>query len=208
MTLGCDVVANAYGPNYRTGAGGGVSLTCGTLKGDGNISVRGGKYSDYYAGGGGRIAVVQTLATDFSAYGGTLDAGSYFCGPGTVYTKCAGSAGRISVGNAAWYDTGRTDFPMADDGDAAKAYRETELAVTTNAIVNILSDVMIRDLDLMSETSKLRLNGHTVTVRTPKHKGGRGWGRPGWTAKEAYAALVTEDGGRIVWLQGLALIIR
>ena len=185
----------------RTASGGSVFLTCGTLTGAGNVFARGGRYTSNYGGGGGRIAVVQTVAKDFSAYTGTLDAGSYYCGPGTVFTRSAADGGEVSVYNATWFSHGRTDLPMTADGDAAKVYRDVGLVVTSNATVCLLADMTVYDLDLKSTTSKIDLNGHTLTVRSSAHKKGKGWG-------DAYEKLVTESGGKIVWKGGMALIIR
>ena len=201
LALGCDIVADGSGSGDRTASGGSVFLTCGTLTGAGNVFARGGRYTSNYGGGGGRIAVVQTVAKDFSAYTGTLDAGSYYCGPGTVFTRSAADGGEVSVYNATWFSHGRTDLPMTADGDAAKVYRDVGLVVTSNATVCLLADMTVYDLDLKSTTSKIDLNGHTLTVRSSAHKKGRGWG-------DAYEKLVTENGGKIVWKGGMVLIIR
>ena len=207
LTLGCDVTADSFDDAWMSGTGGSVSLTCGTLVGPGNVSVRSGTSTSTYAGSGGRIAIVQTVAKDFAAWTGRAWAGNsgqtslYLGGPGTIYTKSAGGHGRIEIANGAYKASSYTDFPMADDGDAAKVYRDTALVVSSNATVYLTADATVYDLDLASEKSYVNLNGHTLTVLNSAHRNGRRWGAP-------YETLVKEDGGKIVWKGGFALIIR
>ena len=88
---------------YGTGAGGSVWLTCTTLIGSGAavISANGGECTNQAGceGCGGRIALCQTVATDFSAWQGTAEAhggsfGAWGQNPpgeaGTIYLQCAG----------------------------------------------------------------------------------------------------------------------
>ena len=208
LTLGCDVSANALDVgSWMSGSAGSVFLTCAKLVGAGSVSARGGIANETYAGSGGRIAIVQTEAKDFAAWTGRAWAGNsgqtslYLGGPGTIYTKSAGGHGRIEIANGAYKASSYTDFPMADDGDAAKVYRDTALVVSSNATVYLTADATVYDLDLASEKSYVNLNGHTLTVLNSTHRNGRRWGAP-------YATLVKEDGGKIVWKGGFALIIR
>jgi len=90
--------------DYRTGeydgaAGGSVWLTGARLTGSGTVSVNGGFATYGYSGGGGRLAVHLTEATDFSDWHGDLTArggksGSTKNGPhgpaGTIYLQTAG----------------------------------------------------------------------------------------------------------------------
>jgi len=88
------------------GSGGGVFLRCGTLTGCGAVSVNGGQ--NRVGGNAGRIAVHQTVATDFAAFTGTLSARVFGAdvqgpGPGTVYLRTAGQRleeGTLIVDNA------------------------------------------------------------------------------------------------------------
>ena len=122
-------------------------------------------------------------------------------GPGTIYRKSAKGAATIEIANATYTANSYTDFPMADDGDAAKVYRDTALVVSSNATVYLTADATVYDLDLASTKSFVNLNGHTLTVLNSTHRNGRRWGAP-------YATLVKEDGGKIVWKGGFALIVR
>jgi len=70
-TLRLDGVVRANGyltASYGPGAGGSAWLTAGTISGAGSVSA----YSPFYNGGGGRISLVQTAATDWTAFTGTI----------------------------------------------------------------------------------------------------------------------------------------
>ena len=87
-----------------SGSGGSVWITCATLMGSesGVIDVSGGQCKHGRSGGGGRLAVHQTTATDFSAWHGKLlahggliekdapDANLLVGGSGTIYLQAAG----------------------------------------------------------------------------------------------------------------------
>ena len=208
LTLGCNVTANSpNSPSWESGSGGSVFLTCGTLTGPGNVTASGGSAGETYAGSGGRIAIVQTEAKNFAAWTGSAWAGNsgqtgyYLSGPGTIYTKSADGHGWIEIANGAYKASSYTDFPMTADGDAAKVYRDTALVVSSNATVYLTKDATVYDLDLAGTKSFINLNGHTLTVLNSTHRNGRRWGAP-------YATLVKENGGKIVWKGGFALIVR
>lgn len=44
-------------------------------------------------------------------------------------------------------------------------------------------------------------DGHTLTIRSATHWKGKGWG-------DTYENLVIENGGKIVWSTGLAVLVR
>ena len=69
--------------NYGNGSGGSVWLTVGTLAGTGTVSVVASDDQRY--GGGGRVAVKETTATDFASFTGTIS-----CDNGTLYQEHKG----------------------------------------------------------------------------------------------------------------------
>ena len=201
------IVADAKHNVDRSSAGGSVWITCGKLSGSGPITADGGRSTGNHAGSGGRISIEETCADDFAAFTGIIRATcdtrntSIAAGPGTIRLK-AKTVDEIRAGNLlALSATSYTDFPMPDDGDAAKVYRDTALVGVTNMTFWLTADATVFDLDLRDKTTKINLNGHTLTVRSSAHKKGKGWG-------DKYAKLVTENGGKIVWKGGMALIIR
>ncbi len=205
-TLTLDGVINANGlDNPRSGSGGSVYITCARLSGPGVVTANAGYANDNYSGGGGRIAIVQTAARDFSAFTGHVAAinnyRSVASGAGTVFKKSVGEGGTVVVSNTFFCAVAITEFPMAADGDPATAYKDVSFVVPTNATLSLVADCTIADLDLQSLTSKIELNGHTLRVKSPKHNKGRGWGA-------SYQSLVTEDGGAILWQPGFAITVR
>jgi hypothetical protein len=101
-TVDGTIAANGTGSG-RTGAGGSVWLTTGTLSGGGTLSADGGGTTSYGAGGG-RVSVVLTSGSTFgnvsmTAYGFGASA-TLIGGPGTVYTETSGGANRtVTVDN-------------------------------------------------------------------------------------------------------------
>ena len=79
------------------GAGGSVYLGCGALRGNGIIRANGGLSTppNHSPGGGGRVALIQTSATDFSGYTGAIETYTgntnlnYAC-CGTIYLEKQG----------------------------------------------------------------------------------------------------------------------
>lgn len=94
-TIGSDALYCTY---YGGGAGGSVWITCAKLMGSGSVSASGTTSAHGVTGCGGRIAVWQSEATDFSAWTGKLmatggPAGSIGLGSGaagTVYLQAKG----------------------------------------------------------------------------------------------------------------------
>ena len=98
LTVEGDVTAcGASSTGYYTGAGGSVWLTCGTLAGGGAVKANGGNGPSGILGSGGRVAVYQRTAADWSAFEGLVQAyggstGTSYSGPGTVYKVTAAEA--------------------------------------------------------------------------------------------------------------------
>lgn len=209
MTIGgtINVDSVAY---TESGSAGSVWLTCGVLAGWGTITANGGNSSKTSAGSGGRIALVETAAEDFSRFAGTVEAG-FSCnistvadgnrgGAGTIYRK-AKNVNEVSVSSSVEAPASYTDFPMPDDGKAKSVYRETTFVGEKNMTYFLTANTTIYDLDLRSSTAKIDLNGHTLKIRSSKHRDGKGWA-------DDLENLVIRNGGKIVWSVGLVLIVR
>ena len=140
--------SNASAP---AGSGGSVLLKVGTLAGAGTITASSGNVSSY-SGGGGRLAVHQRTASDWSAFaGGKLYAlggknHSYASGPGTVYKKLPGQeyGDLIITGND-------RAFTATDQGSCA---------ISTNVVDHALPF----DSVTLSNNARLQL-GAGVTLR-------------------------------------------
>ena len=108
-----------------------------------------------------------------------------------MYLKSAGS-GAVIFEDRRFVANAEAQVPMADDGDASTVYSDLDFIVPSNMTISLRADITVRDLDLQSTTSRIKLNGHTMTVKSGTHRDGRRWGA-------AYSSLVTEGGGSIVW---------
>ena len=201
--------------NY-SGAGGSVWLTCGLLTGSGTISARGGGWdlgAKSYAGAGGRISVWQKQ--DGNAFTGTLAARGG-AGSGNTYNGGGGGAGSVyvsrggnsKVGTVMFSNYGSavldSEFPMKDDGEAKKVYRDVTVVVTNAARLTLTGSTTIRELELASN-AKVELGTNTLTIISQAHKGFKGW------PKGASIISNQVDGvwGKVVWKKpGFALIIR
>ena len=209
MTIGGTVSVDS-GANTDSGAAGSAWLTCGVLAGWGTITANGGNSTKTSAGSGGRIALVETAAEDFSRFAGTVEAG-FSCnistvpagsrgGAGTIYRK-AKNVNEVSVSSSVEAPASYTDFPMPDDGNARKCYSETAFVGEKNVTYFLTANTTIFDLDLRSASAKIDLNGHTLKIRSNEHRDGKGWGGD-------LENLVIRNGGKIVWSAGLVFMIR
>ena len=209
LTLNSNISANSSAGQYANSAGS-VYLVCSRLVGTGSVTATAGNYSSSYGGSGGRVAIVQTQATDFSGWTGVAQArGSYYSdttkrlgGAGPVYLKSAGS-GAVIFEDRRFVTNAEAQVPMADDGDASTVYSDLDFIVPSNMTISLRADITVRDLDLQSTTSRIRLNGYTMTVKSATHRDGRRWGA-------SYENLVTEGGGSIVWIgkPGFSVTVR
>lgn len=220
LTLDGGVKAN--GTDYRQsgmksykGSGGSVYITCATLTGSGVIEARGGNFSNDYPGSGGRISVVQSLAADFSAWTGSMTAfggrsstdGSKPTAPcGTVFTKSAGANGTILFDNdngvygttsldQYGYGYGYTDIVSTNyTTDVKSDFAGVTLRLRRGTSVNLLHDLKVKDIEMLSANTQLRLNGNKLKVAARKHE---------------LQGSVVEDGGSIEWYTpGMTIIIR
>ena len=197
---------------HYAGAGGSVYLTCGTLAGWGTVQANCGNVTDSaqkYGGGGGRVAVWQTAARDWSGWAGLLSAygsrstadNALYGSAGTVYRQHAGQAefcGEVIVDNAGGGWTYGTDLPPpVFSDDSKRALRQARVFLRNHAKLCIAADVKIEDITMESTGSQLNLEGHTLSIMSDAHRDRAGW-----------QGTVTESGGTIVWPRGFVLIIR
>lgn len=187
-------------------SGGSIWLTTGSLSGDGNIDVRGGRHvnSAGHHGGGGRIAVYLTDSQSFGDVEllahGWRDGRSRTSGAGTIYRERLDSGGN-PIGELLIDNAGKTVVPdwvytpIPADLEAPElaspwlGASHVTLVVTNRAQVALTRDMRMLDLYLRNDVdpTRLYLQGHTLTLRMPYHAD---WGHEDW---------VVYDGGEIVW---------
>ena len=221
ITVDGSIISSAkFGSQYGSGAGGSVWLTCSDLLGGGIISVQGGDDQYCSAGSGGRLAVWLTKAADFGNWGGDLIAkGGAFRGadygfgtaaPGTIYKQVAKGglqAATVIIDNCnmgQYKDVGYAEIR------AAAGWKDVgKVVVQNNALVKLVQDLRIGDLDMATKNAKINVGTNVLTIRYPAHKDGKGW------ADELDKLVVKEadpDTGKtgdVVWKpQGFLLIVR
>ena len=173
------------------------------------------------------MAVYQTVATDFdgfnagkiTAYGGVTTgvAGAYPERPaGTVYLQSAGEedrCGTVFVRNnqsSAVVEVGGVDLPVTNlCPETVKSYRDTTFDLSKGGIMTIVADVTIKELELTS-AARLNLDGHTLTIRSHKHKKRKGWPTT-WGQNCGIFPGTDADGnpGKIVWEPyGLMIMVK
>ena len=204
---------------YYSGAGGSIWIVAGRLEGYGRISVEGGIECHNTAGGGGHMALYLTAADapsdelEISACGGrTKETGSCLprAGAGTIYLQGmhdADGQGHVIVRNTgSWvYDfaISNTRLPAQIDGDTAKSFAYATLDVVDGASLRLTSDLTVDELEL-SSNSKLYLDGHTLTIRSLKHRK-----RSSAKGYDYTGTVSTGAGGAIRFLpRGLMLFVR
>ena len=197
-------VNGSVSANGSNGSGGSVWLTAGTLKGGGSISANGAGAQS--GSGGGRIAIYETVATDWSGFSGSVSATADKDrnGHGTIYYQTAADeprGGQIQIKGKESAATGITPLPMADDGPARNAYAKDSIEVS-GATLSITENMAVSDLNLIGTAGMVSITGRTLRVISHAHKNGRGWG-------DEYSALVKSgDGGKVVWSEGMFIILR
>ena len=215
------------------GAGGSVWIECGRLVGAGVLSVtEGHRKSDTSnkedcTSSGGRMAVYQTAANDFSAFPISQMHTSWlgYNAAGTIWLQGANPWAfcelHVELGSWAVSGTSRkTELVTADDADRAEAYKLVKVFVTGTPSANVSRDMTVRDLILKASDAAgknvphVYMNGHTMKVRALRHKNGHKWFKSYDEAVESGDIVLggtTLNPGKIVWTgtaTGGALIVR
>ena len=209
FTLNGDIIADGIGfdpeegNGHYNGAGGSVYLTAGSFSGAGKAFACGGNNpSAGNMSGGGRVAVKLTApGEDFGSFTGTLSArgGQYADGvrcasSGTIYTELPDQAGGRGLVLVEGGDSGinvnnrMTDFPssrLCEEGETKK----TSVLVTGEAVLHLTGDATVKDLHLEGSQPILRLNGHTLTIRSKQHPLGVNEDKQ----------VTYSDGGQVLW---------
>lgn len=170
-------ISGTYLEQY-VGAGGSCWVTCGTLTGDGEFNVNGGRALGDFGGGGGRFALWQTAATTTNAFTGSITAYGtmYDAGYGTAASVPKASCGTIFIHNANDPENGglllldgkngsnseyRSQYPSKQrtatyfpGEDGASAFRAVTLIVTRGASLYLTANARVRDLIVHKTTIK------------------------------------------------------
>ncbi len=208
------------GRDWYSGSGGSVYVSTRRLLGSGVLRADGGYVTSGHPGGGGRIALYQTAATDLSAFTGRIQAygGYIYTGSTTTYIPRS-SSGTVFIRNAG--DTGGTvylangngatdanpfrplasEFPVTVNGDDPAIFRDIAFHVSASGALVLTGGAKIADLYL-GDGAQVRLNDHTLAIRSPTHRNGKGWSE----------SVLIDTGagglGRFVWPGGFCLILR
>ena len=179
LTLDGKAIANATDSmEGRAAAGGTLNIRAKALSGTGSGSADAffttWTASSGFGGGGGRIAVrVEETPTDaatvwrnFTAKGAALN-GNNYASAGTVYLETGADGeggGTIYVKNsgssAAW-----TALPSVTAGGENDIYNKASLVLSNNGLVRLFKSLKMAALTV-GASSKLDLNGNTLTVKT------------------------------------------
>ena len=188
--------------SFYASSAGSVSLSASSLLGSGRITATGGSTVSWWAGGGGRISVVLPNGA-FSSFGGIMSA---FGGVNTGSGFRGGSAGTIYIAEGAdkvGYGTiiidggsesvkgqplNLTDLPSQALCDKAETMW-CKVVVRNGGCLNITEDTQIKDLVLEGSSSTVRLNGHTLAVRSFQHALGT----------DESTQVIPGEGGTIAW---------
>ena len=226
------VQANGADGNWMSAPGGSVWVTAGTLAGKGTISANAGTPSNENSqpwGGGGRVAVYLTQASDFAAFGGvisaygsktTVESAKRRSSAGTVFLKGKDDNGFLIVDNDDAVpeegDAFFTDFVVPEErgGDPIEGYRDVTVILRNWGTLNLLQDVKVADLIVETNSAKFVLNDHILKVTSMEHRNGLGWrGETNKKAAKAYVDSICDKGteglGAIDWPRpGLMLMVR
>ncbi len=187
-TLTLDGVASANSTDSKEGraaSGGTLNIRAkrlaGTGRGSASASFGTWTASSGFGGGGGRIAVRvtetplegATVWRNFKATGAALN-GTAFASAGTVYLETGAqgeNGGTIYVHNggpcAAW-----TALPSRKAGGEVDVYTKANLEISDNGAVKLFESLKLSSLT-MTASSKLDLNGQTLSVRRAKVGGAK-----------------------------------
>jgi hypothetical protein len=189
---------NAEGTSSKSmyvSSGGSIWITCGDLIGYGTISANGANGYDGtdagYLGGGGRIAIYKMRIGDFSSwFGKVVSHGGYNVRNSNMTYAPQASAGSVVFGEYGnrpliIIENGRSQAPNSEGadlpisssngGDSLRSVKEYDIVLKDGGELNIISDVTVWDIALDSADTSINLNGHTLKIRSQKHKDRRNW---------------------------------
>ena len=208
LTVNGEIGADGAAALYYSGSGGSVWITCGTLAGAGTIHADGGTATDCYPGGGGRIAIYQTTASDWSAWDGDVHVHggkrnrNVGCSAGTVYWQHAGEAnggGMIVIENGNdGFGAGTPVLPDVEPRDRSRDFRLARFVLAEGGFLTVTTNLTVEDV-FVGTASSLSVPSSTLTIRSKAHKDGAGW----------TGAVSTGATGKIVWKKpGMAMLVR
>lgn len=201
------------GAAYYTGAGGSIYLKGASFTGTGEISANGGNVSTDAAGGGGRIAIYQTEATDWSLWQGTqsvyggikisnLMDGAPSGSAGTIYMQSAADGafgGTVTSANKGGYYRGFELPASVSSGDSLRSFRNTKFVLGSGTRMIITEDIRVDDISLDSASSGIISTNCSLGIRSHLHKDRAGW----------LGTVTTSPDGQVYWLsRGMSLIVR
>lgn len=212
---------------YYSGAGGSVSLKAAELLGSGELAADGGDYRDNYSGAGGRIAVILTGEdASFADFDGTFHAYSglkissfpytRIGSPGTVYleTPADGTGkGRVYIRSttdavASGNTPSWVDYPVLRLSPSPKEAKDATFELENLLYLNLVADAVMGDLYIKGTKPKIYLNGHTLRIRTDRHDIFDADEEARWAAQIVPGVDADGNPGKIIWKQGLMLIVR
>jgi hypothetical protein len=143
LTLNGSILADGQ-PGYMSGSGGSVSILAGTLAGSGTVSAVGTYNGDNSGGGGGRVAIVLTNASDTAIY--ALTAIRANGGPGK-YATVAGGAGTVYLkGTNNVYGS-----LIVDNANVANSSTTTKRTLINSTVGDLtVGDVILRNQGRLS----------------------------------------------------------
>ena len=203
--------SGADGCQYYSGAGGSIWITCGKLLGGGSVQANGGICTDksLSLGGGGRIAVYETQANDFTAWQGHIVAsGGWRYGDespsgfaGSVCQKARTGRVIVTVDNNGGHRvvSGNNSLIGMDYlCNDRMAFMSGALVVVRNGgHLTVVSDAPAADVSV-EDGGYLTVSDSTLTIKSLTHKNGKGWAR----------APQLLGSGEIVWKSGFMLMVK
>ena len=214
MRIDGTVSADAYnGTSYYTGAGGSVYLKGASFTGTGKISANGGNVNTDCAGGGGRIAIYETVARDWSlwrgtttAYGGIIISALMDGAPkgsaGTIYFENAADGafgGTVSSSNRGGLYVGFELPASVLSGDSVRSFRRTKFALGSGTRMRVTTDLRVNDISLDASSSGIVNTNWALGIYSKLHKDRAGW----------LGSVTTSPEGRVYWVpSGLSLMVR
>ena len=184
--------------HYSPGAAGSICLKVGTLKGTGLVTAATAtrmKVNGARKAGAGRIAIYQREGIDWSSSEAititTQNNDDDNTHGGTIYKELPGDGARggmIYIEGREYelpnYGVGYTQFPMADDGNPRRAYKNATLVISDLAYIRMATNetftgetatIKVKDIIFTSAAPRIVFENVKILVMTLAHKDGAGW---------------------------------